>query len=103
MTVRRILVVAITLLIMWAAPAAADHSYSHVLGVEQTRTAVDTGPVQAQSSTPRAGGARTGALASTGSDTLVPLAQGALVLVGLGSLLALVGRRRRSQRQLTTA
>lgn len=104
--IRRTLLVACVFVLVWAGPAAAQ-SYSDVLGQGQTRpVAVDTGPAvqgggvgSAKASTGGSGGS----LARTGSDIVVPLAQGAVALIGFGSLLALAARRRRAPGHAATA
>lgn len=88
--VRRTLLVATMLVCFWTGPAAAD-SYGDVLDTGRNRGGAVTAGAPGVSS------AR-GDLARTGQDNVVPLAQGAVALVGGGMLLVLVGRRRRTSR-----
>jgi len=102
--VRRILLVSCAMLFLWAAPAAAQ-SYGDAVDQQGTGgIRFDTGQVvfipfevQVQAQGDR------GILARTGSGNLVPLVQGGIVLIGGGSLLALVARRRRAQRRVDIA
>ena len=123
MIVRRVLFGACAVLFVTAAPASADHAYNHVLGEAIERTPVVSTGDQGVSATGRGvsaagqGGATSvgaasgasgtgssstsgngadGLLARTGSDYLVPMAEGAAVLIGAGALLVLATRRRRS-------
>jgi len=85
--VRRVLLLASMVTLLWAAPASAQ-SYGNTLNQSQAQVVVSpSGPVVAQ-----AGG---GDLAHTGSSTAVPLVQTGIVLLGGGALLVRVGRRRR--------
>lgn len=100
--VRRILFGAFALLIAMAAPAAADHSYNHVLGTNDQRspaavTASDSGTAASATS------ADDSRLARTGSNIIVPLAQVATALLGGGALLVLATRRRRGRETSATA
>lgn len=103
MVVRRVLFGAFALLFVTVAPASADDTYNHVLGGERTPGSSTGG--QAVSAAGQSGATSVGAsstssdsglLARTGSDYLVPMAEGAAVLIGAGSLLVLATRRRRS-------
>ena len=85
--IRRSLLGACAVLLLWAAPAAA--AYEDVLGEGQERT--PTVVVAGESRPSPVGG-----LARTGSDSVVPLAGTATALVGGGALLVLAARRRRS-------
>ena len=116
MIVRRVLFGACALLFVTAAPASADHTYSHVLGEGGERTpGVSTGGqgvsaagqggatsagassgTSGSDSSSTTGNGAGGLLARTGSDSLVPMAEGAAVLIGAGALLVLATRRRRS-------
>ena len=123
MVVRRVLIGACAVLFVTATPASASHTYNHVLGDVDVRTpggspggrGVSTGvrgvsatgqsgasSARASSGASGSGSASTsgngddGLLARTGSDYLVPMAEGAAVLIGVGALLVLATRRRRS-------
>lgn len=103
--IRRILFVAPMLVMFWAGPASADHTYSHVLGTDQNRggagTAIPGGSQGATSpQTPRSTG-RGDNLARTGSNNVTPLIQGGVVLIGGGTMLVLVARRRQVARRAT--
>ena len=88
MVFRRVLLASSAMFLLSAAPAAADHSYSHVLGQGRTPTVVATeeAPIS---------GAPSGGLARTGSNDMVPLAEAATLMIGGGALLVLIGRRSR--------
>lgn len=88
----RTLVGACALIALSAAPAAAG--YEDVLGEGTGRP-----PVVVRESAPRAGGA----LPRTGSDTIVPMAEVASVMIGGGALLVLAARRRSSTRSSAAA
>ena len=111
MVVRRVLIGACAVLFVTATPASANDTYNHVLGDVGERTpgvstggqGVSTGgqggatSVGASSGSSSTSGNRDGGLlARTGSDYLVPMAEGAVVLIGAGALLVLATRRRRS-------
>ena len=87
MIVRRVLFGACTVLFVTAAPASADHNYSHV----DVRTPGGVSAISVGAS-----GKSDGGLPQTGSNYLVPMAEGATVLIGAGALLVLATRRRRS-------
>lgn len=93
---RRALLAACTIVLLSAAPAAAQ-SYGDIGGAGQPRVptvvAGGEGPV----------GAVDSGLARTGSNDTVPLVEAGIVMIGGGALLALVARRRRSERSSTTA
>lgn len=91
--IRRILLTAGAMVFMLASPAAAG--YSDVLGTGQKRnpTVVATQPASKSGQS----------LARTGSDSIVPLAEAATVLIGGGALLVVAARRRRSQHDVATS
>jgi len=97
--VRRALLVVPLVFFLWAAPAHAD-TYGNVLPTTIKRTPSTT-PAKVASTSRTQGSANDqrgdpgGGLARTGSDNAVPLGQTAIVLLGGGTLLVLVGRRRR--------
>lgn len=103
---RRILLIAGSLLMLSAAPAAAQ-SYGDILGKGQrTPNVVANGPGAGGRVRAANGGEQansSGGLARTGSNEAVPMAEAAIVLIGGGSLLLLVARRRRAQRRDATA
>ena len=91
--VRRVLLLVTMMVLLLAAPAAAQSSYGDTLDEGQQRTeVVVTSAGQAQGA---------GSLARTGQDDIVPLVQGAIVLIGGGMLLILVARRRHAVRRAT--
>lgn len=93
MMVRRLLVLASMVLFLWAAPAHAD-SYGQILDTGKTQTPKALGAPAVRAQTQSAPSRSGGRLAETGQD-VAPLIQGGIVLLGAGTLLVLVARRRR--------
>ena len=90
--IRRTLLLAAMVVVLWGAPASAQ-SYGDILGEgDEIERVVVTG-----TSTVEFDGVE-GSLAQTGSNDIVPLVQGSIVLIGGGVLLVLVARRRRAAR-----
>lgn len=102
MVIRRILLGACAVLIATGGPAAADHSYSHVLGETSDRPAAAAGSLSATATSATASSAEGSNLARTGSSAIVPLAQIATVLIGGGALLVLATRRRSGSESTAT-
>ena len=99
---RRSLLAVFALVLLWAAPAAAQ-SYGDVLGEGEGRTpTVVVGQAEVPAASTGARNADAGDLARTGSNIL-PEVQAAIVLIGGGALLTLVARRRRTQRRSEVA
>ncbi len=92
--VRRTLLVAAMLALLWAGPASAQ-TYGDILGTDQ-----GTGVVAAGGQSGSAG-APGGDLPRTGQDNVEPLLQVAVVLLGTGMLLVLMARRRHTTRHTT--
>jgi len=97
------------MILLWAAPAHAQ-TYGGVLGDGQTQGGQGQGQGQGGQGQGSAGGAGAGNggdrdgrgdLARTGQDNIVPMAQVAFVLLGAGTLLAFVARRRRTEHHAT--
>lgn len=90
MVFRRVLLASSAMFFLSVSPAAADHSYNHVLGGGRT-------PVVATGGETRTSGSPAGGLARTGSSDIVPMAEAATLLIGGGALLMVIGRRRRNR------
>ena len=89
---RRVLFVASMLVMLWAGPASAEHTYGHVLDTGQNRG----GAQPVVTNRPRGDN-----LARTGSNNVTPLLQAAVVLIGGGTMLVFVARRRQVARRAT--
>ena len=105
--VRRVLLVASMMVLLWAAPAHAQ-SYGDVLGNGEGQNGQGvngqgqngqgvSGNEQEQGANQGGAGRRT---ARTGQDNIVPLVQAGLLMVGGGTLLLFVARRRRIARRV---
>lgn len=109
MLCRRALLVATTLVLLWAGPVAAqvpgDPVGDYPPTVQPTVvTTLPPGPTVPTTAAPDVEAASVeGGLARTGAGNVGPLIQAAIVLVGAGCLLVLVARRRRAQRRSATA
>lgn len=106
---RRALVVVVLMVTFWAAPAAAqtigDPVGDYPPTVVPTSLVLPTTlpPVPEVEEDDDVETADTGALARTGADNIGPLIQAGIVLLGAGTLLVLVARRRRAVRRAAAA
>lgn len=107
---RRVLVVVLMVVASWAAPAAAQIIDDYPPSTFPTTFAP---PTSLSTSVPPTGptaptppgeeGPGEGDLARTGAGNIGPLIQAGIVLLGAGTLLVLVARRRRALRRAATA
>ena len=105
MKLRRALLVAPMLLLLWVGVASAQVVGPDDYGGNLPTSLVSLPPgvtlppgpeVESQGEGVQGAG---GPLARTGSDNIVPLIQAAIVLLGAGTLLVLVARRRSAERR----
>lgn len=90
MLIRRTLLVATMVFMLWAAPAHAQ-TYGRTAGENQAQTGI---VLAGQGAGEEAGAS---SLARTGQDNIVSLVQLSMVLLGVGAMSVFVARRRRQQ------
>jgi len=101
---RRALLVALMVVLVWAGPASAQTigdpigDYPPTISPTTLATippvSVTTLPPEVDEEEVEAAGVSGGDLAKTGANNILPLIQAAIVLMGAGTLLVLVARRR---------
>ncbi len=99
--IRRVVLVASMVTLLWAAPASAQ-TYAAVESVNQGQVVISSNGPAVQSGSGNqvsSAGAGNGDFARTGSSNVTPLVQVGFVLLGGGALLVSVARRRRTARR----